>query len=509
MVVGSLRSSDTVGDHAPVGRLLAVCLPALVGSAWLYAAAGRRGRDPGRPPATGVEYGVALGLLYGVSSLAIKGVSGRVGAHDPGGPVSELLRSPYPYLLVGTGVAGLVSSQTALQRCRASLIVPVCTTVSALFTAVLGSVAFAEAPPHDPLRLALRVAGAVLVGAVLLVLPRHDRVPVPEEESPDGTRQSAAADPGLPVGQGAVDPADPRGRAVQPEVAPALSDPGGHPAVAAVLRRPGLRRRARADHSPERAVTLAARLGPRVPPKLVTTAVDVLYPRFEPELRRLADFVPAGGTAVDVGGWYGPWSRRLARRADRVVTVEPVPHLARLLAEGAPANVRVVAAAAGDRAAETVALWLPPGDRGDRGVSSLVRREIHDRALEVPCVRLDDLGLTEVVFVKIDVDGSESAVLRGAEKVLRRDHPALFIEVETRIGSPAPVLDLLAELGYAGWVLPGRQWLPLAGFDLSGHQSRTAHVAERGLLRRSLAPFSRRYVNSVLFLPKPRRPGDD
>ncbi|MGC0416186.1 FkbM family methyltransferase [Embleya sp. AB8] len=256
-------------------------------------------------------------------------------------------------------------------------------------------------------------------------------------------------------------------------------------------------------------MTLAARLAPRVPPRLVRTAVDVLYPRFEPELRRLADFVPRGGTAVDVGGWYGPWSRRLARRADLVLTVEPVPHLAELIGAGGPANIRVVAAAAGDRAEGTVALWLPPGDRGDRGVSSLVRRAIHDRAVEVPCVRLDDLAATDVTFVKIDVDGSEPAVLHGAEAIIRRDRPALFIELEARIQCPAPVLDFLTELGYRGWVLPGRRWLPLADFDLAAHQSRTAHVADRGLLRRTLAPFNRRYVNSVLFLPKSRRPGAD
>ncbi|MYS84027.1 FkbM family methyltransferase [Embleya scabrispora] len=254
-------------------------------------------------------------------------------------------------------------------------------------------------------------------------------------------------------------------------------------------------------------MTLAARLAPRVPPTLVVAAVDVLYPRFEPELRRIADFVPRGGTAVDVGGWYGPWSRRLARRAESVVTVEPVPHLAALLETRTPANVRVVAAAAGDRGTGTAALWLPSGDRGDRGVSSLVRRQIHDRAVDVPCVRLDDLGLLDVTFVKIDVDGNESAVLHGAEDTLRRDRPALFIELEARIQSPAPVLDFLGRLDYLGWVLPGRHWLPLGDFDLAGHQERTAHVAERGLLRRTLTPFGRRYVNSVLFLPGARRPG--
>lgn len=96
--------------------------------------------------------------------------------------------------------------------------------------------------------------------------------------------------------------------------------------------------------------TLAARLAPLLPDPLVAATARLVYPRFEPELSRLDELCPPGcGTAVDVGGWYGPWTRRLAARAGRVVTVEPVPRLARLLVSSAPANVRVVQAAASDR----------------------------------------------------------------------------------------------------------------------------------------------------------------
>lgn len=108
--------------------------------------------------------------------------------------------------------------------------------------------------------------------------------------------------------------------------------------------------------------TLAARLAPHLPVRLVAATARAVYPRFEPELARLSDLCPAGcGTAVDVGGWYGPWTRRLAGRARQVVTVEPVPHLARLLTSAAPANVRVVQAAASDRPG-TARLWLPADD---------------------------------------------------------------------------------------------------------------------------------------------------
>ncbi|CAM5467018.1 DMT family transporter OS=Streptomyces cyaneofuscatus OX=66883 GN=G3I52_09610 PE=4 SV=1 [Streptomyces cyaneofuscatus] len=104
----------------------------------------------------------------------MKGTSSRLTTTDLGEAARSLFGSPYPYLLLFTAVAGLIMSQTALQRCRASLIVPVCTTVTCVFTAVLGSIAFGESLPDDPLLLTLRLAGTALALTVLLAMPRHD-----------------------------------------------------------------------------------------------------------------------------------------------------------------------------------------------------------------------------------------------------------------------------------------------------------------------------------------------
>lgn len=254
--------------------------------------------------------------------------------------------------------------------------------------------------------------------------------------------------------------------------------------------------------------TLAAAVASRLPTRWVGAAACALYPRFEPELGRLADFCPAGGTALDVGGWYGPWSRRLAARCADVVTMEPVPHLARHLEATLPGNVRVVQAAASDRDG-TARLWLPAGDRGDRGVSSLTRRDIHAHSVRVPSRTVDSLGLHDVRFAKVDVDGGELPALRGASGLLRRDRPALLVELETRIRRVAPVVGLLTGQGYRGWVLVADAWTPLAGFDLSAHQSRTEHLVHRSLLRRALVPREDRYINSVLFLPDGRVPGGE
>jgi FkbM family methyltransferase len=252
------------------------------------------------------------------------------------------------------------------------------------------------------------------------------------------------------------------------------------------------------------AMGLSSRIASRLPDRAFVSLLTTLYGRFEPELRRLDDLCPRHGTALDVGAWYGPWSARLARHTERVVSFEPTPRIADILRRTVPPNVEVVQAAASDRIGEAE-IWITEGD-GPDGINSMSRTGQHNRSLTIPTVTVDSLDLKDVTFAKIDVEGHEVPALRGAEQTIRRDMPRLFVEVETRMQPISGVVDLLAGWGYRGWVLPGRDWVPLEEFDLAGHQERTHTAAVRGLARRVLWPRPR-YVNSVLFLPHGTRPG--
>ncbi|TCB98861.1 FkbM family methyltransferase [Micromonospora zingiberis] len=238
-------------------------------------------------------------------------------------------------------------------------------------------------------------------------------------------------------------------------------------------------------------------LAAMLPERLLGAAIRRAYPRVEPELARLTEFVPSGGTAVDVGAWYGPWTARLLRRAERVVAVEPTAALAGQLRSAFP-TVEVVEAAISDHAGEAT-LYLPEGG-AIVGTSSL-----EDPTQGVPVsvrrITLDSLDLTDVRFVKLDIEGHELPALRGAAQTVQRDRPVLLVEVEERIQPVEPLLDLLTGWGYRGYVLPGREWVPLADFDLGGHQREAIVRVGQSFARRVVWPRPR-YVNSVLFRPE-------
>jgi FkbM family methyltransferase len=247
---------------------------------------------------------------------------------------------------------------------------------------------------------------------------------------------------------------------------------------------------------------MTSRLAGLLPETLVARVVGRTYRRAEPELGRLAELCGTGGVMIDVGAWYGPWSLGLARHADRLITIEPAARH-EVLRKILPAHAEVINAAASDQAG-TGELWTvgagSGAGAGTEGMSSMQRRTIHGGSLSVPLIRLDDLDVRDVRFIKIDVEGHEMNVLRGVAETVRRERPRLLVEVEERIQPVKPLIELVTGWGYTGWVLSRGSWCRLEDFDLVGRQAATVHVANRGMMKRLIWPYPR-YVNSVLFMP--------
>jgi FkbM family methyltransferase len=248
--------------------------------------------------------------------------------------------------------------------------------------------------------------------------------------------------------------------------------------------------------------TVLSQMASHLPRRAFVRLVAYQYLMFEPELRHLALFVPSDRTAVDVGTWWGPWSWWLARRVPRVEAFEPNASICSELQRILPANVALHNVALSDVRGESV-LWSPSTDLGTEGRSTLLADSGSGWvAQQVQTVPLDELGLTGVGFIKIDVEGAELSVLRGGIALLKRDRPNLLVEIEEAHHSPENmerVFEYLSDLGYHGTFLRRGRWCPLHEFDRNEARRTGERRKHMGLLRSSLARVP--YIHNFLFVP--------
>ena len=174
--------------------------------------------------------------------------------------------------------------------------------------------------------------------------------------------------------------------------------------------------------------------------------------------------VKPGGTVLDVGaniGWTARLMSNLVGPQGRVHAFEPLPtayaNLLLNVGDAPVSNIVPHKVAASDVAGQ-IELYVPADDTAALG--TMRRPQGSESALKhvVPTLqldsRLDEFG--PVSFVKIDVEGAEHKVLLGMQALMRRDHPALAIELTDawlrQLGSSAQaLLDLLFAHGYTAF----------------------------------------------------------
>jgi FkbM family methyltransferase len=216
------------------------------------------------------------------------------------------------------------------------------------------------------------------------------------------------------------------------------------------------------------------------------------------------------GTFVDVGAHVGAFVFEMQDVPGlSLVAVEPLPHALALLRERAAASadtLRVIGAALSDHA-EIARLAVPVLRGGPVWEWASLTKDfaalqannpeiIGIQHFAVELTTLDALGLTNVVAMKLDVEGAEYEVLRGGRTVLRTMRPILSVELEERhrVGCTYAVPAFLDAFDYDCFFELAGQVLPFAQFDRNRMQ--------RGSLSPASHDYSDPYVNCFYFLPR-------
>ena len=209
-------------------------------------------------------------------------------------------------------------------------------------------------------------------------------------------------------------------------------------------------------------------------------------------------YVEPGGVVIDVGAHNGMHARRFRRylRPSQLVLVEPIPELAaglrREFARRSSVEICEVALSNEPGSATFVVNESSPGESGllDRHEADQGHQT---RELTVTVERLDDWELSGPVrFVKIDVEGGELDVLRGADELIRRDRPIMSVEYAPGsagiygrgngdlLGNELPLdrVDDWAGVYYWDFVLMPRERLATATEDRRAVRSAAFHAIE-------------------------------
>jgi|GEM_PF-652015 len=207
-----------------------------------------------------------------------------------------------------------------------------------------------------------------------------------------------------------------------------------------------------------------------------------------------------GDVVVDVGANIGYYTVLAAKRVGptgKVYAFEPDPDAFRFLEQNVAlndlTNVVLEQKACSDKAG-SITLYKSPDNLGDHRIYQ-PSNEKKRVAVKVEAVALDDYLVSvarPIRFVKIDTQGAEAVILRGAQKTLAKHQPILVTEFQPKNlidfgAKPEAFLAGLSKLGYRLFDIPADTAPSPAVSETTPEQLLEQHTAANNSMTNLLA----------------------
>jgi FkbM family methyltransferase len=201
--------------------------------------------------------------------------------------------------------------------------------------------------------------------------------------------------------------------------------------------------------------------------------VDLTDPRFLNVINELLkeksdtgvlnSLLKEGDTFIDIGANQGSFSivaSRLVGESGRVIAIEAQPRLVYAIKKSLELNALcpydVFQTAVGDYDG-VIEFLIPTDTSGTAGVFYAHSARHHYKTIRIPIVKFDNLiewhNLLGNVILKLDIEGSEYAFLKGAKEMISNSKPIILMEINPESIHAANItgdilLNTLMDLGY-------------------------------------------------------------
>lgn len=174
--------------------------------------------------------------------------------------------------------------------------------------------------------------------------------------------------------------------------------------------------------------------------------------------RCLSGAIKPGAVAYDIGSWHGFFAGVMAAQGAREVHVfEPLPQNAervgKLMVLNPSKSIQLHACAVANADGEMDLVVMPETSMAKLEISQFQVGRTSHRKIRVPVRSIDSkIAAGEAPppqLMKIDVEGAELLVLRGALHTIRTHHPEIFAEVH----SPALLSQCVGLLQLEGYTI--------------------------------------------------------